>query len=629
MATKVNFYLDNNLINPPKNWQELEIQLNFDKDADASSSQVSVNDWELVRENAGKIQDWINGGLSNGVGIFEGVPFKLEIERNGIIEKPFDGYLDLTERPKLSCNRSEVKAKERMKIDWLNDVSDGFTFEFLFRETGAITKNDFVFVPYVINSIPNYQESAIMMVSVFVLQQEIIQAIEKIKALAIKLSNPFESATAVVEAILLIVYIGLLLIAIIKLIKDLILMLIQPVKYHAGMRTRDLLRIGAQHLGLTFKSDIFDVNGAFYNEVIIPKKYNNPVSTEENKILGFITPDKNLQEGFYKGTFGDLLRAQKSKHNAKVIITDDGELYFVRQDFNISAAQFQLPDAEQPYYTTNADELKSNYLVEFQVDLIDKNTIQEYTGTIFQVITQPIAVRNQELVLMKGLESVNIPFALAKRKTELTLPEKIVKGFLDVFSILTNGIIIAINALITVFNVIIKVLNKIIKALKVVGINVNWQIKPIPKLIKIDFAATIENRIGMMKIETDFFNIDKVLLLTDGSQPKFNKLAPDNEATMSAKYLYNNFHFVNSFIPSGAMPNGNQVIIKDFEKIPFCFNDYQKVKNNNKILDANGNQAEIVSLNWNVYNQHADMTVRFSQLYTLNLREVTIEPNGK
>jgi len=397
------------------------------------------------------------------------------------------------------------------------------------------------------------------------------------------------------------------------------------------MRVRDSLRIGASHFGLTFKSDIFDSNSPFYRAVIIPEKYNNPKSVDDDRILGFLRPDKNVQEGFYKGTFGDLLRDMMTMFNAKIILTDNNELFLVRQDYNVSQAQFQLPAIEesQPFYTYNADELKSNYLIEFQTDSIEKNTIQEYKGTIFQVITQPTSYINKDLILMKNLESKNIRFALAKRKRELMLPEKVIKAFLDIFSKLINGLVKGINNLIRLYNRLVKRLNKILRALDVVNINISFEIKPIKQLQPVNFSATIENRLNMMKLETDSINVAKILLMDEGSEPKFNKLSADNETVLSAKYLWQNFHIANSFLPSANRPYGNQYLIKTFQKVPFCFHDYQKVKNNNMILDSEGNPAEIESLNWNIYNEHADMTIRFNKLYTNNLRTTELEPDGR
>lgn len=624
MSTKTNFYLNDKKINPPKNWKELQIELNFDKDN--PNSQVSVNDWNFVRENADTVNGFIDGGLTGGNGIFEGVHFRIEVERNSVVEKPFDGYIDLTDDASLSPDSATSKAKERQKIDWLNDIADSFTFEYLFRETGEITKEDFIFQPYVINSVPDYKEAAICTISVFLIQEQLKIAIENLSELLIEAGNPFE-ASALIRCFLYVLYLTSLLASIVILIQQLVKLIIQPVKYHAGMYWKTQLERGAAHLGLTFKSSIFDAD-PYERAVIIPEKYYN-AKNDDSQLFGFLTPNRNEQEGFYKGTFGDLLRATKAAFNAKIIINSDKELILERVDYNPSNAQYQLPPIYQPFHKTNASEFKSNYYIKFQTDISDKNTIQEYAGTGYQVITQPVSYTNKDLVLMKGLVQVEIPFALAKVKTELTVPEEIVKVFLDIFGTLVNAMVVGVNAIISVYNSIARTLNKILRALRTIGITVRFELKTITPLKKVNPGASIENRIGMMKLETDIITVAKVYILSAGSESKKNKIDTNNASYLSAEYLYQNFHYTNSFVPTDDRPNANQVLIKEFNKVPFTFNDYLLVKNNNRILTSSGQSAEVSTLKWNIYNEQANMVVRISSLYTNNLQEKILNPDGK
>lgn len=621
---KVNFYLNNSLIKAPKNWKELQIELNFDKDS--KNSQVSLNDWNFVRENSDILNDFINKGITTGPGVFEGIPFKIEIERGSDIEKPFNGYLDLTQQPKISCENLTVKATERMNIDWLNDVADGFTYEYL-QSIGSISPSNYVFVPYIINSIPDYAQAAFMTMTAFTILVQIGQQIDKLTELAIEMSNPFE-ATAIVRAVIYVAYLVLLIIALIKLIEDIMQLIIQPVKYHACMRVVDLLTIGAAHLGLTFKSTIFETE-PFSKLVIMPEKLRNQTNSNDSRILGFTSPSTSDQFGYFKGTFGDLLRHVKTMFRGKYIINSANELHFVREDENIGISSYQLPDIYQPFYTLNTNEFNANYFLKFETDLIDKNTIQEYTGTSYQTIIVPSRVVNADLKLMKGLERIDIPFALAKRKTDFTVPEKIIKDLLDVLDGLLGALVDGVNALINVYNDIVDLINKIIKKLDAVGIKINFELDPINPIQKPDFSSIIENRIGMMKIETDFTNVPKIFLLQEGSAPKYNKIPTDNDSTVSAKYLWNNFHYVASFLPMTDRPNGNQYLIKEFDKVPFTFNDFVSVKNNNIIKDAEGNDCIIDSVKWNIWNETASIRWRQSKLYTNNFILTPIEPDGK
>src|SRR6056300_1258999 len=98
---KTNFYINNKRITEPNNWKELSLELNFDRDD--PNSQVNINEWELGvggydpnKDGANLSNAHINNGLSGGVGIFEGLPFRIELEHAGTLEDVFKGYLDLT-----------------------------------------------------------------------------------------------------------------------------------------------------------------------------------------------------------------------------------------------------------------------------------------------------------------------------------------------------------------------------------------------------------------------------------------------------------------------------------------------------------------------------------------------------
>jgi len=616
------FFLNNTEINPPQNYQELELELNFDRDRPEGQQTVSINNWDFVRENTDKLQDIIDGGLTGGTGIFEAPTFGIELPECGRYLRPFDGYLDFTDEHTISCIKTTVTAKERKGIDWLNDVADGVTFEYLYS-IGKITKADFIYQPYVINSIPDYKEVAITMISVYVAIDQIQEATLRLSILIPRMANPLE-ASSIVEAIILIAYIALLILAIIKLIKDIVQMIIQPVKYHAGMNVLKQLEIGAAHFGMSFKSDI--LSKAPYNKLtILPEKYLVPKNKKDDRILGITTPLEIDQFGYYKGTYGDLLRALKIMFNGKILIKGS-EIHLLRRDKSTSTPQYTLPDLYQPEYRLNTNELKSNYLIAYETDVSDKNTIQEYTGTSYQIITQPKTFVNRDLVLMRGLSEQRIPFALAKRKTELTIPEKIFDAFAKAFGKLINAMVKVVNAIIKLANKIIKLLNKILKALKTIGINLNFEIKPIPPLKTSDIGNIIGNRIGMMKLENDQYTRPKIYLLEEGASSKFNKVS--TSTAINAKYLYDNYHFIESFAPTTSRPNANQYVIKEYKNVPFCCEDYLKVKDNNIIFVGN-DIGEVNSLKWNIYDEKADMVIRINKLYTNNLKEIALEPTGE
>lgn len=617
MASQVKIYLNGNEVKYPIDFKNLRLSVTYDKDDPQQQTRSNSNEWEFTHEEAKLINNWP---------VFKGLPIRVDQLEDNLLQTLIDDYIDLTDSATFECHRVKVKSKPRKNIDWLSDKS-GFTFEYLYN-IGKITNNDFVFVPYCLEEEDEAERLAMLVLSVVYMEQQIESAIEKITALGIEMANPFE-ATAIVRAITYILYLTLLIIAFIKLVKDMILLIIQPVKYHAAMRTKDLFRIGCEHLGLTFKSpEIFDIE-PYSKEVIMPQKFNVARNKEDDRILGFLQPNKNEQIGYYKGSFSSFLQAQKIKHNAKLVLTSNGDLFFVRRDYQVFNQPYKIPDLKQTEHTINASELQSNIVISFSTDSQDINTIQEWKGTNYQIITRSASEQDSELDLTTGLVEYTVPFALAKRKTKLNKRELIVKGFLDTFSFLINGLVEAINVIIDISNAIIKTINKVIKALGTIGIKLSFQIKPIKNLQPVDLSASIENRINMVKLETDFTTIPKVFLLDEGNSPKFNKLAPTNETYLSAKYLWQRFYYIDSFVPSNEFPDANQYKIKSYINVPFCLEDYIKVMSDNIVLDSQNKKAKLINLEYYPMIGKADITVAINELYDSDLQTIEIEPDGR
>lgn len=627
MPTNINFKV-NNISNEnlkPLNWRETGIELNFDRDMDGSQQQVTITDFEFVREGADAINTHIRNGITTGNGVFEGLPLEIEVQRLGVTEVPFIGYIDLPKSTTFSKDRCTVKCVESNRIDWLNDRADGFNFRHLFNE-GFITKSDYLYMPYVLNTVPNYLTSGVSLVGIYVIKMQIQKDIDHLVELFAGLSNLID-VSAVVKVILNIAALAVEVLALVKLIKDLFNNLIQPVKYHACMSLKKQLDAGASYLGMTFHCPILETN-PYQDTYIIPAKFYNPKNKIYQGLLGFTARDIS-QEGFYNGTFGDLIRECKKLFNAKIQIRNNTEIWLIRNDEIIDSPQFTLPDIYNPYFSLNANEFRSNRVISFQTDAQDKNTIQNYLGTSYQVITEPVRVGVVKNKLTNGLDETRLNFALANRKEGLTFPEELIYGLLNTIDTILGALTTIVNLTINVLNKAIKKINNFVKKLNALGLKITFNIPNIPTLNIPKISNLIENRIGMLTLEFDLFSINKICTIIEGKNDRFNKLHPQNYNYYSARELYNQFHFSESFMPSVARPNGNQYYIYNYEKVPFTFDDYEKVKNNNCIFTANGNHALIDKLKWNIFEQHADMRVRVNKLYTNNLIENYYEPNGQ
>jgi hypothetical protein len=553
---QINYFIGGIEVEPPLNQAEFGIELNFDKD-DNSNQAVSLTEFEFglgsqvdSKDAASLINLHRSNGLSTGVGIFEGLPFKIELTEGNTTEVLFDGYLN-TSTALWDCDRVIVQATEKGNIDFLNETADSVTFAYLYEKTNL--KNDFRFisVPYVLSSVPDNKEAAISLITITFTVITISNQIEDLIEMVTDALNPFITVTTAIKIVLRVIYITGLIIQLINLIQRAINLLIQPTKYHEVMTVKNLCEIGASHFGLTFESSIFNRQDYADKIVILPKKYSQDVNESllgglvEN-VLGNVLPNNTASRGYYQGTFGQLLRDLKEVINGKIII-DGNVLRLEREDYNNSSYNYQVPPVDQTQYTLNHEELKSNYSVEFQTDINDKNTLINYDGTITQVITRPDRIVNNDMVLMSGLDQRFIPFARAARKTELTNVEGIIQSLVDSFN-----------------NAIGSFTDEADAAFSAIGQSSTTF--PFP-----DLSNLIGDRIGMLLLENDIIDVPKLMLIDESSNPINTKINSNNDNIINSEFLYNNFHFLRNFAITEERPHGNQYKIYSATGVPFCW----------------------------------------------------------
>lgn len=618
---KYKFYINNIEVPAPENHKEMELELNFDQDS--PTAEITTQKWHFVNSNANLINQYISDGLNGGNGVFHGLKFDVVISERNAVEK-FELYLDLADGAEFSKNEVFASSKEYSKLTWLTDVADGFTFQYLHEETSFLPSSKFVSVPYVINSIPNYRDVFLVTLSVAFIYDQLQEELTYFAEVIAGAANPFVSVSAVIQFAVHIAYTIGLMIALVKLIKDIIDLIIQPVKYHKGMYAYDLLDCGFDYLGLTFESSIL-TGIVFKDLLILPEKYENPPDSTDDRILGFINPSNN-QKGYYNGTFADFIRAMKETFNAKLIF-QGSTVKLERVDWNGSVESYIIPDVRQDFERLNTEDFFANYLIEFATDGNDKNTVQEYTGTIYQNTISPISYTDEKLRLMRGLKQVKIPFALGKRKETLTIPERVLDTFLSVVGVIMNGLIAAANGVISIVNAIGDIIDTLGNILDFFGIDNNLEGPDVEPLDYVDFGAIINDRIGMLMLENDSVLIPKMLLVERGSTDRKNKIYASHKSYLSAKYLWDNYHNINSFVPTAINPNGNQWKIKTVN-VRFSLNDFLLVKNNNRIFDYNGRKCLVDKLKWNPWNNYATITYRVNEVYTNNLKQSGNEGQG-
>jgi len=622
---EVIYKLAGTVVQPPINGKSVEIELNYDtEDPDAVQVQVG-NSWDFEKLSTAVINQHIANGLTGGVGILEGIPWQVYIKDDVSQLLVLDSYLDTADSgSEYECDRAELTSKIRGGNDWLNDRSVNIRYDIM-KTLGKIPTADEIQIPYIISAIPDYKAAAIMVLTGYAALSEIRNMTNKVLKVAADLAGVFSAIAGLIKIIILVLYIIVTFIALIKMILEIKNMLIQPVKYHVGMRWQRLLELGAGELGKSFVSTVFDEK-KYEDTIIIPAKYKTIEDVKIPLLKGFTSP-QNDGNGYYQGSFRDLLATSKQIINGKFNSTD-GELKMERRDKNDSSATYTLPDVELRRFRTNMGEFISNHSVRFKTDLSETNTIDQYEGTETVRTTQPQTVTNKDMVLMKGFKDTAIPFALAKRKETLTGIEKVFSVLFKIFAAVANAVIKAVNAVIKVRNKIIKKLKKLAKKLKTFGIRFKIKAEPIPLIQAITFNP-LENRIGMMILSNDYFEVPKIASFDITSDPKLTKLKSDNDQIWNSETIYNEFHAIDSFTPNEKKGlKGNQWVRYSIEVAGLCKEDIVKLINNNFIFTHDGRTAKLESLRWNTYTEAAEMDIRIHQLLTDNLIDTITTPDG-
>lgn len=754
------FFVNNVQVPPPNDWQGLEIECDFENNSPDASIKTTTFEW--LGQNAAVMNSWFRGGLGSGVGIFEGLPFRIEACDGVII---FDGCINLTTPDTtFQCDIVKGSAIETNRIQFLNDRAESFTFAYLYSiasgsifstagltlssvngaftgtqpggtiftgtaasgtvfgsgphagtgplsqyvtgtiagypgytftvyltgtisggtftgagaivgasttsvptpvpgvTSGGISRADFIAVPYVISTIPDYLQVGVLIITFIEMIKLIYDSIQTtigyIQSAASSFPIVWMMAMYSALATLSIAYSLFLTVLTVNTLLMLINELIQPIKFKYGMRVRTLFERACAYLGLQFSSTIL-LNSPYKNAVIIPKKsaYFNFTTTPDQFLQNIFhsTSQRKMYDetynplayGYYDGTFAQLIREMEDVFNAKIVIRNN-VLYFERWDFWNNVAVFRMPNqsSEAPFddpYGTNASELSSNYFVEYVTDSTDENTFNEYDGTSCQMTMKPNIVNNTKNVLLKGLTEKQLNYALAKRKESLTVVEEVVNKLLDGLNYYPGlgGPTVNINGQ-----------NYSAFGFQPWATLTFWDnffgIKAVPALP----PNVTNNRVGAMLLSQDMTGHQKFVVVEgtpktwyrfDGTAIEAYNIDADNSRDdhmgyTDAYFLSRCFHAaswgVNTNtsskpststtlnVPATTYPN-QYLTFKDKE-IPLCCSDFKKLKDNNVITSWDDKPARLDSMRWNPFEEVARVDFRVKEVYTKNLSQTII-----
>lgn len=621
------YYIEDVEVDHPINHSSISYRIDFGQETNSQVVTTTSNliwgvaDGRNKRDGYNIFKDRINKGLLGGVGVTEGVPLRIRLDsERGEAPLLFDGYANLWQSVRKSGSESSIETPIQITggLDWFNDQADSITLEYL-ESIGKITSANYQTIKYCIEKKQNALDLIVLSISIFVISDKIESEIVIISGLISKLAaSPDDVIAVIIELVLHAAYTITLLVALVSLIIKLFEFLVQRVKYHYGMYVRDMFQIGLSHFGYNLKSSILQTS-EFSDLIYLPEKYNININGGiRDGVEGLIKNQPRDQKGYFKGTFGELVRTFKEFFNAKIII-DGTDFYFEEDGFRLGSTGFQIPDLYDQERRFNYEDFKASYTLEFSTDSADRHTQKEYSGTLVQVMQMQKAVVNSRMRLGQGFAAIKLPFALAKQKIELSRTEKILRAFYAVAQASGNILVDGINRAIDLVNLAAKLIRSIVKAFRIIGIKIKVPDFKIKRIERITITDLIDNRIGMVKMETDYVQVPKVLFLD--SNGKLTK-----QDVLTAGNVFRRFHSRRLFASENRR-KPYQYVLQSANDIPFNFQDFKYFLKNNAIFTSLG-EGEAVSVEFNPETQTANIDYKIQIQYTNNIEVKYIEPNG-
>lgn len=579
---------------PPTNWRDIKINSTFD---DSIQPTISGTDFRFVNETALLIKRWANldPNYPFPQSVLSGIPFTMQIYSDQLGKYlNYEGLLDTTTLEIVNETEITVGIKPFDGLDLIDEMLQSITYGLL-AERQFIAQSDYVEVPVMIRKKFDGLETTLVSLALYMIYRDTQDLIDKQRTqlantyatlIAAPTQKPAELFKAILYTLLVIAYTAFLIIAVKNLLQSLVRNLLPiPVKYK-GMTFKTLLTKAFAYFNVEFQSEIRELDWYVY----LPSKTDNKIRKNRQDEGIPNTSDYGYQCAEMVKLAQDLFRAR-----GKMINVNGKRIYQLiplKSDLLQRPSGYSMPNpitggqgVLMERYRLNSDEFKGNFILSFEYDPTDEYTMpnerdsdseQYEKGVFYEVATELVAQDEPKYRLTKGLDEVRIPLALGSRRNKLSAMEYAAKTLL-------------------------------------MGID---------SLIKLLGGKTFNEKIdegkGRLVISQNSFNVAKVVVIRDGIIPK------NHRDLLSAKYLYNNYHYVRSFKEA---PELSQRRIYEGVTIPFGFEDFIKCQSNS-LFEHNGKIMKFRSLEWKIGDDTAVATIEepFTYVNPESLKETPVEP---
>ena len=653
-------------IAPPVNFGDISLQVVFN--SQSPSAAISGSRFDFDGTTAQRLRAYFNADIAGGYSIFSAPRLRITDDCGDF----FVLDLDLISPNTLwECDSVKCAIRQSERVDWFDEITQGVTFSYLasaitdpitgYKGAGHISYSDFKKTPYCISEIPDYTTISLMSVNLFLIGWQIADAVKELIAKITDFLGRItaEGGTPIIGIIRLLAQLTGILLSVVKIFLLLTLFintfqtilnaLIQSKKYKLCMREADMWQRLCDYAGVGFRSTIYSTGSPWNNATYMPRKVVIPnISLHPSglsSLVNIVVPDLERPEdegqdpffkayGYFDGTGKEFVDEMCRKYDASCVIiqTPTGPVLSFEQkrQHNLQTGftppnigevgnTFNLPEP----FSTNLASLPFEYVLQFQVDSSDRNTLRMYRGTTAQVSTFPNNPRKKSHQLTPGGEVIVLNEALAKRKEYLTAPEQ----FLQEFENLMNTNIPGIVAL----NLAVKttIINTLLTPL--IGVIVNAALGNFSNATAADFPVPHfdPNRFGWMLLSDDSFTWPKTFIGMDVGGDW--QVSPASESVMSAEALIKRFHWWSlgtDYVKLGqVIAKHNQHKHYRNNTFKFCCADYNALLNSNYFVTPDGKDGYMVSLEWKLHAQKAEgVDYKINDKFTLLTS--TLKANG-
>lgn len=539
----------------PSRYEDIGLVIDYNDPVNVIS--VNVDTLTLTNEAIDIINNW-----RFTIGLHEGIPYDF-ILNNG---KVLNYFVDLTDSFTIDTDEfgavyMKVKVKRRYSNDAFMTQARGLSFQNLVAK-GVNYDSTAVQVPYLIIKDNVLEQSISLAITLYVMSealyiairdavwmiQELVQAVDP---------SPAHLIGAIAKITAHIIYTTALLLAVIKLAQQLRELLLPKIRHYKANSMKNLIKKGCEYLGYTLQSTLLDSLEDLYVLGV-------PMIKGKEDIFDIIENDLNF--AFNKSypteldtirTLGEAIESVLTTFNAKILTyqNDLGQniVRIERRDFNFNTYNSTLTPAlniqgkRMDFIQFNTNEIWKRQFCKFMIDGNDKHTMNDFDATDCEDSTDPITVVNADLVMIKRVNEINIPFAMGSRKNNLNWIE---------------------NRLQDLFGFIDDVVNEL-------GGSSN-------------LVSPINNRVGCLQISEQFFTVTKLLYLKGTIDNK--KQPADYKSFISARRIANDFHAID-FI------GVNDFIIRELCEANISDDEFSQLQFSN-YASINGENCELLRVEY-------------------------------